>query len=537
MPVPAVSPLTSILAPFVGERFLYQPAATNSPTAWKERTPKFSFTLNTTTNVITVTGLTLREGMRVRLLSEGYATGTITSTGTPANGDTVTIGNKTYTFKTSLASSSEGDVLINGQSNSLLNLIRAINHSGTPGTDYNCAAAHTQVTAATSVTSNAFAITSILPGTAYQTLETSNVLSWGASALTGGIGTLPAPLLSGPWYYLRDVDVTAGTAKLVSTKTGLIGFATFTITGVASTDVITTTGAHGLSVGDRVYFPALTGGSGLTAASAFYYVQSTPTTTTLKVSATLGGSALDFTTDISAGTIQRTYVEDITDSGTGTHSIQESALPEGLTLDRVVGTVTGTPEEAGFYQVTIAATNPTGDSDDFIFPIAVRENDALLDTAIGLDFDWDTGRVSLVDGRSSTDSAKPLFAIKNGDQIIFAVKFKKSDVGIQPVVQYLTAAIKVEDEEDAIVLTTGGVTVKGRDDTARFYFVLDTTAQSTAVKAALDDIAMAGNDVAPSWMELRVGYIADPLNTGTGSMFYKASRSIPVSVERSLIAA
>ena len=46
--------------------------------------------------------------MRVRLVSEGYATGTITSTGagTPANGDTVTIGNKTYAFRTSLSSSS-----------------------------------------------------------------------------------------------------------------------------------------------------------------------------------------------------------------------------------------------------------------------------------------------------------------------------------------------------------------------------------------------------------------------------------------------
>lgn len=119
-----------------------------------------------------------------------FATGTLTSDNTNvANNDTVTIENKTYTFKTALTPT-EGEVLIGGSADaSLLNLIRAINHSGTPDTDYKCAAAHTQVTAATSVTSHAFTVTSILSGTApnaYATTETSAHLSWGATTLTGG---------------------------------------------------------------------------------------------------------------------------------------------------------------------------------------------------------------------------------------------------------------------------------------------------------------------------------------------------------------
>lgn len=118
------------------------------------------------------------------------ATGTITSDTTNVNdGDTVTIGSKTYTFKTALTPT-EGEVLIGGDSDaSLLNLIRAINHSGTPDTDYKCAAANTQVTAATSVTANAFAITAItggLEGNSIATTTTSAHLSWGDETLTGG---------------------------------------------------------------------------------------------------------------------------------------------------------------------------------------------------------------------------------------------------------------------------------------------------------------------------------------------------------------
>lgn len=68
-----------------------------------------------------------------------------------------------------------------------------------------------------------------------------------------------------------------------------------TITGVASTDVITTAVSHNLAVGDYVYVDGLTGGAGL--AVGTYTVATVPTGTTL----TLTG--VDFTTDISAGTL------------------------------------------------------------------------------------------------------------------------------------------------------------------------------------------------------------------------------------------
>lgn len=78
------------------------------------------------------------------------AAGTLTiSSGAPADGKTVTVGGKVYTFKTALTPT-EGEVLINTTLAAALdNLKAAINHTGTPDTDYKCAAANTKVVAGT----------------------------------------------------------------------------------------------------------------------------------------------------------------------------------------------------------------------------------------------------------------------------------------------------------------------------------------------------------------------------------------------------
>jgi len=76
--------------------------------------------------------------------------GKITSdTTAPSDGDTVTIDTKVYTFKTALTPT-EGEILIGGTAAAALdNLLSAINHTGTPDTDYKCAAVHPTVTATT----------------------------------------------------------------------------------------------------------------------------------------------------------------------------------------------------------------------------------------------------------------------------------------------------------------------------------------------------------------------------------------------------
>jgi len=72
-------------------------------------------------------------------------------------------------------------------------------------------------------------------------------------------------------------------------------------TAAAVGDLITAGAAHGLEVGDTVIFSVLTGGSGLSLATV-YYVVSVPLSTTLTVSATPGGAAVDIGTDYTAMT-------------------------------------------------------------------------------------------------------------------------------------------------------------------------------------------------------------------------------------------
>jgi hypothetical protein len=77
----------------------------------------------------------------------------------------------------------------------------------------------------------------------------------------------------------------------------------FAITGTAASDLINAV-AHGLSNGDRVIFPALAGGAGLTAATVAYFVRDAAADT-FKVSASIGGDAVDITTNYTSGTCRK----------------------------------------------------------------------------------------------------------------------------------------------------------------------------------------------------------------------------------------
>jgi hypothetical protein len=72
------------------------------------------------------------------------------------------------------------------------------------------------------------------------------------------------------------------------------------VTGVASTNVVTITGAS-LANGMLVNFTSLSGGSGLSAGVGYYVIDASGAT--CKLALTQGGSAIDFTTDITAGSV------------------------------------------------------------------------------------------------------------------------------------------------------------------------------------------------------------------------------------------
>lgn len=76
------------------------------------------------------------------------------------------------------------------------------------------------------------------------------------------------------------------------------------VTGVAATGVFTKA-AHGYNVGDPVWFNAVTGATAGLSTGTTYYVNTVPSSSTFTVSTTLGGSTLTWTTDVTAGSVQR----------------------------------------------------------------------------------------------------------------------------------------------------------------------------------------------------------------------------------------
>jgi hypothetical protein len=124
-------------------------------------------------------------------------------------------------------------------------------------------------------------------------LSAGELSATGGSGIGGGTGSTDNSILRSD-----------GTGGSTLQDSGLViddEVVAFNITGVASTDIITAVG-HNFTNNQLVRFPTLTGGSGLFSPNNFYFVRDI-VGDTFKVSSTSGGAALNFTTDITAGTI------------------------------------------------------------------------------------------------------------------------------------------------------------------------------------------------------------------------------------------
>lgn len=128
----------------------------------------------------------------VTSLTEALASQTLTGSNSAnaTNGSTVTIGNVTYIFVTTLGAA-QNQVLIGGTAdNTLTNLVDAITGGGTAGTNYsNGTATNTQVTA-TGPTSHVVTVTALVVGTFANGIvlgTTEPTYTWGGVTLTGGV--------------------------------------------------------------------------------------------------------------------------------------------------------------------------------------------------------------------------------------------------------------------------------------------------------------------------------------------------------------
>ena len=129
------------------------------------------------------------------------------ATGTPADGDTVTVGGKTYTFQSPTLTNVDGNVFVDsGAFTAFTNLAAAINLTGSPGVDYAAAMTANDVAVAGRV-SNAdgnMRISTIFGTTATQRAlaKSSSNLSWqdrAGSAITemqAAYTGMPVPTLA-----------------------------------------------------------------------------------------------------------------------------------------------------------------------------------------------------------------------------------------------------------------------------------------------------------------------------------------------------
>ena len=136
------------------------------------------------------------EEKAVGTASGTAASGTLTASGTPANNDTVTIGTRVYTWKTTLTGAAD-EVLIGGSASVALDNIKlAITAGATAGTNYGLGTSANELVTATTNTATTQLFVSLeegLGGNTIQTTESGSNTSFGAATLTGGVaGTAAA---------------------------------------------------------------------------------------------------------------------------------------------------------------------------------------------------------------------------------------------------------------------------------------------------------------------------------------------------------
>lgn len=125
------------------------------------------------------------------------ASGTLTGSGVFANGETVVVGGKTYTFKDTLTNT-DGFVHVGSDlEGSIKNLAAAINLSNAgesavgAGTDYAAATTENAEVESTAITATTMVVTAKTPGSVGNLIastETGSNAAWGAATLENGAG-------------------------------------------------------------------------------------------------------------------------------------------------------------------------------------------------------------------------------------------------------------------------------------------------------------------------------------------------------------
>ena len=294
------------------------------------------------TGVLTLTG---------NIVPGVHAESVLTSDGTiPSSGDTVTIGDKTYTFVSSLSDPAIPFEVVIGTSaaTALDNLKAAINLSAGAGSVYGTGTTKNTSVVATDNTDTTQKVVARVPGTAGNSIavsETSDHLSWGGSTLGGGVDAETVSINGRAYSFVTvlseingadaiadqvlfgsDSSVALDNLKLAVNAEGTAGSSYSTGT-IKNADVLATTNESNAQT-----FEALVSGS---AGNAI-------TTTTTIVNGSFGGATLSGGSDATAAEFIAAIV---------------------TTINAITGNiVTAENETGGVMKVTAAVAGAAGNS-------------------------------------------------------------------------------------------------------------------------------------------------------------------------------
>jgi hypothetical protein len=127
---------------------------------------------------------------------------------------------------------------------------------------------------------------------------TAAKIAWAMPGVTSTVGTGATTADGHDEALAADSAVGATVIKFPATDLA---------TSAAADDIIDTATPHGFVAGQRVRFESLTGGTGLVVGTDYFVIAASLGATTLKVSLTAGGGAVDFSTDVTAGVIMPAY--------------------------------------------------------------------------------------------------------------------------------------------------------------------------------------------------------------------------------------
>lgn len=184
---------------------------------------------------------------------------------------------------------------------------------------------------AAGLTTNVFSVSTTSGGSAVDILtDYSNVAFAKFTTYSGNFnnrGTYVSPL--NMLFYVGSqagtITVTAGGSVFTIAIPASTDAAVTGVTAAASTDLVSK-GAHGLLVGDPIYFTTLTGGTGLTTTDIYYVIADGYTSNDFKVSTTPTGTAVDITVDYSTANYSKVATRVIRVKRDKTITVEENGV-------------------------------------------------------------------------------------------------------------------------------------------------------------------------------------------------------------------